>query len=133
MRISEAAMEAGVNIRTLHYYERRGLLEPGRTLSNYRVYTEDMVKRVRFIKRAQELGFTLEEIKELLALRIDSEATCGDVRARAEAKVSDIKEKIRTLRSMQRALGRLTAACSGKGGVSECPILESFDKNGRRR
>jgi len=133
MRIGEAAASAGVNLQTLHYYERRGLLQPTRTFSNYRVYTEEAVKRVRFIKRAQELGFTLEEIGELLELRIDTEATCGDVRGRAEAKLADVKEKVRTLRSMQRALERLTAACSGEGAVSKCPILESLDSTGRRR
>ena len=132
MRISEAAREAGVNIRTLHYYERRGLLAAvPRSSSNYRDYSRGEVRRVLFIKRAQDLGFTLEEIGELLALRIDSRATCGDVCKKADIKIADIKLKIKTLRSMQRALERLTAACSGSGSVSECPILESLESGGR--
>ena len=132
MRIGRAAEKAGVKLQTLHYYERRGLLRPARTNSNYRTYTEDAVKRVRFIKRAQELGFTLEEIKELLALRIDSAATCGDVRTRAEARLADVREKIQTLHSMERALEQLTAACSGEGAVTGCPILESLDTTEER-
>ncbi len=133
MQIGEAAKMAGVHIRTLHYYERRGLLAPARTSSNYRVYTEDAVRRVRFIKRAQELGFTLDEIGELLELRIDARARCCDVRVRTEAKVADIRGKIRTLHSMRRSLEHLIAGCSGNGPVSDCPILESLDRDGIRR
>jgi MerR family transcriptional regulator, copper efflux regulator len=130
MNIGLAAKRAGVNLRTLHYYERRGLLDSRRSTSNYRIYDDDSVARVRFIKRAQELGFTLEEIRELLELRLDSDATCCDVRERAEDKLVHIKEKIRSLHSMQLSLERLIAACSGEGAVTECPILESLDRTG---
>jgi MerR family mercuric resistance operon transcriptional regulator len=132
MHIGEAAGRAGVNIRTLHYYERIGLLpRPARTESNYRLYSSDTLRRVRFIKRAQDLGFTLTEIRELLDLRIDRKATCADVRERAEAKIVDVEERIRTLRAMKRALTRLSDACSGRGPVSECPILDGLDKQRR--
>ena len=87
-----------------------------------------IVERVLFVKRAQELGFSLREIKELLALRLDADATCADVRERAQVKIANIDEKIRTLRSMKKVLVRLTAACAGKGSVSECSILERLDK-----
>ena len=127
MHIGELAREAGVPDTTIRYYERRGLLEPTRTLSNYRLYSPVSVRRVRFIRHAQELAFTLEEIKELLALRIDSEATCADVRERTEAKMGDIKDKIRALRAMHKTLKRLSEACSNGASASDCPILESFD------
>ena len=131
MRIGEAARQAGVKVQTLRYYERRGLIPgPARTPSNYRVYTPDDVRRVRFIKRAQGLGFTLEEIKDLLALRIEPGATCGDVRGLAEEKIAGIRDKIGALRSMQAALERLVAACSGEGSVGDCPILESLEREG---
>lgn len=128
LRAGELAKRAGVNLQTVHYYERRGLLpKPPRTDSNYRLYPAETAQQIRFIKRAQELGFSLKEIQELLSLRATPRTQCGQVRGRAEAKVRDIDEKIRLLRAMRRALSRLVAECSGKGPVSECPILESMD------
>jgi Hg(II)-responsive transcriptional regulator len=134
VRIGEAARRAGVNIRTLHYYEARGLLpEPERTESNFRIYTEETIRRIRFVKRAQQLGFSLKEIKDLLAHRVDSKATCADVRERAQSKIADIEKRIVSLQAMKEALARVTAACSGRGSVSECPILECFDKQTKPR
>jgi MerR family transcriptional regulator, copper efflux regulator len=128
LKVGEVAGRAGVNLQTVRYYERRGLLpRPPRTASNYRAYPRDAVRRVRFIKRAQELGFTLEEIKELLSLRATHRARCGDVRARAESKVKDIDGRIRTLEAMRAALNRLIEECSSEGSVTECPILEALD------
>ena len=128
LKIGEVARQAGVNLQTNHYYERRGLLpKPPRTQSNYRAYPEDAVLRVRFIKCAQELGFTLKEIKELLSLRAAPRTRCADVRNRAEAKVQGIDDKVRTLQAMRRALTRLIGECSGKGPVTQCPILEALD------
>ena len=127
LKVGEVAKHAGVNLQTIHYYERRGLLpEPPRTDSNYRLYSADTVLRVRFIKRAQELGFTLEEIRELLSLRAAPRARCGDVRGRAEAKVRDIDTRIHTLQAMRKALTKLVGECSGRGPVTECPILEAL-------
>jgi MerR family mercuric resistance operon transcriptional regulator len=118
----------GVNVATLRYYERRGLLaSPPRTASNYRIYSEDAARRVLFIKRAQALGFSLEEIKDLLSLKASPSAQCGDVREFAAEKIRDIEEKIGTLEAMRAALSRLVEACAGEGPVSECPILESLD------
>jgi MerR family mercuric resistance operon transcriptional regulator len=102
------------------------LPEPPRTVSNYRAYPEEAVRRVRFIKRAQELGFTLSDIQELLSLRAAPGARCVDVRERAEAKVRAIEDKIRSLEAMREACTRLIAACSRSGPVSECPILEAL-------
>lgn len=127
------AKQGAVNLETIRYYERRGLLQrPPRTPSGYRAFPSDAVRQVRFIKRAQELGFSLKEIKDLLSLRIDSRTTCARVLARTEAKIADIEKKIRTLRAMRSALRRLAAACSGRGSVRGCPILESLNAEENR-
>jgi MerR family transcriptional regulator, copper efflux regulator len=98
LTIGEVAERAKGYIETLRYYERRGLLaRPPRSASNYRLYPEDAVQRVRFIKRAQELGFSLKDIKELLSLRAAPEAECGEIRAHVDAKIKDIEEKIGSL------------------------------------
>lgn len=124
---SELAKQGGVNLQTIRYYERTGLLpKPPRSGSGYRQFSPDSVRRVRFIKRAQELGFSLKEIKELLALRIAPGSTRADVRKRAEAKIADIEGKVQHLRDMKKALVRLTDACCENGPASECPILESL-------
>ena len=126
--IGELAEQAKVHVETIRYYERRGLIErPPRSAANYRLYPEDAVRRVRFIKRAQGLGFSLKDIKELLSLRAAPEAECGEIRAHAEAKIRDIDEKMDSLTAMKRALSMLVAECSGAGPLTECPILESLD------
>ena len=129
LRVGEVARRSGVNLQTLRYYERRGLLPaPPRTEAGYRAYPPQAVDRVRLIKRAQGLGFTLQEIGELLALRAAPGTCCADVRRRAEAKLQVIDEKIRTLEAMRGALGRLIAECAGQEGpASECPILEALE------
>jgi len=105
LTIGKAAERAGVKIDTLRYYERQGVIAPPeRNGSNYRVYAEDAVLRVRFVKRAQELGFSLSKIKELLELRVSEEATCADVRDQALAKVADLDQKVRSLEAMRRVL-----------------------------
>ena len=124
----ELARRGGVNRESIRFYEREGLLPaPPRTAAGYRKFPPDSVRRVRFIKRAQDLGFTLREVKELLALRFDPGSSCGDVRRRADAKLQDIGRKIHDLRRMKEALARLAAACPGRGATGDCPILESLD------
>lgn len=124
----ELAKRSGVKLQTIRYYEQRGILPtPPRTQSGYRTFPADAVHRIRFIKRAQALGFQLDEIQELLSLRVDPSTTCADVRLRAEAKIDDVNAKIERLRAMKKALVRLAAACSRRGPVGECPILESLD------
>ena len=128
LRSSDVAKQAKVNIETLRYYERQRLLpKPPRTDSNYRVYTEEAVKRVRFIKHAQKLGFSLKEIRNLLSLRATPGARCADVSKRAQLKIEDIDQKIRSLKGVRKALSKLMSECSGKGPITECPILESLD------
>lgn len=127
MRIGEVAVQAGVNIQTLRYYERRGLLpEPARGNSGYRAYDPETVRLVRFIKRAQELGFALREIEDLIELR-QSPRRGAEVRAVAATKVVDIERRIRQLKAMRRALGGLVAACDCDGDTPRCPIIEALD------
>jgi len=128
LTIGQAARSAGVGVETLRFYERRGLLaEPARKDSGYRQYPEDVVARLRFIRRAKELGFSLKEIKELLALRVDPDTTCAKVRKRAEDKIADVEGKIDALQTIKKALTKLTKTCSGRGPTSECPILDALD------
>ena len=101
-------------------------MQPVRPRSGYRRYGDETVERIRFVKRAQDLGFSLEEVGELLALRVDPQTTCTDVRSQAEAKIVAIEEKLRELDRMKRALEQLTASCIDQGPVSECPILEAL-------
>ena len=130
LKIGKVAERGGVNLQTIRYYEREKLLpEPPRLASGYRIYPDTTVRRVRFIKRAQEIGFTLTEIRELLAIRIDADRDSSTVRALAHAKIADIEEKIQTLQRMKGALGRITERCTGCGQASECSILENIDSD----
>lgn len=134
IRIGELAERGGVNLQTIRYYEREELLPaPPRLASGYRIFPDSAVRRIRFIKRAQELGFSLAEIRELLTIQIDPRKNCSDVQRLAVAKVVNIEEKIRTLNAMKRVLNALTRNCNGRGPVSECPILESIDSEEVRR
>lgn len=129
LTIGELARRSGVNLETIRYYERRYLLaKPARSASGYRMFPPELVRRVRFIKHAQALGFTLKEIKDLLSLRVEHGTTCQTVKSQAEAKLLSITEKIRSLQATKKALERVTAACTGRGPASECPILESLDE-----
>lgn len=131
LTIGKVAQGAGVGVETVRFYERKGLLEePPRNDSGYRQYPHDTIIRLRFIKRAKELGFSLKEIRELFALRNDHHATCGDVRTQAEAKLRDIEEKIKDLTRMKDALTELTCQCSGVGPVNTCPILTALEPVG---
>lgn len=128
LTIGQVAGLAEVGVETIRFYERRGLIEePPRRASGYRQYPREAVARIRFIRRAKGLGFSLQEIKELLALRVDTDTTCADVKGRATTKIVDIQHKIETLERMRGALEALVASCSGSGPLSECPILEAMD------
>ena len=121
------AKAADVNVETLRYYEKRGLLpEPPRKESGYRVYPESFVDRLKFIKGAQVLGFTLEEIQDLLDMRLDTKANRADVRLRATEKIENIQGKIEALEQMKQALQHLVHQCHGDGSTAECPILEAI-------
>jgi MerR family transcriptional regulator, mercuric resistance operon regulatory protein len=132
MLIADAAGRAGVNPQTLRYYERRGLLRPSaRRPSGYREYTPDDVKVVRFVKRAQELGFALDDVEALLALR-HVRGPRAAVRAIAERHVAALDRKIDDLQRMRGALATLVGTCHA-GTDPECPILEAFESAGEVR
>lgn len=122
------AKEAGVGVDTIRYYERRGLIpRASRRESGYREYADEDVARVRFIRQAKDLGFSLVEIAELLNLRVDRSKTCADVKREAERKMADIDQRIAELARMRDALKDLALACRGRGPTTECPILDRFE------
>ena len=129
LTIGQVAKAAAVGIETIRFYERQGLFDPPpRRPSGYRQFPDEVVHRLRFIRRAKDLGFSLREIRELLDLRLDPDATCADVKNRAEQKIEAIQVKLRDLQRMKKALGKLLAACDGKVDVDHCPILTSLEK-----
>ena len=122
------AQLGGVNLETVRYYERRGLLPaPPRTLAGYRQFPPEAAQRLRFIKRAQELGFSLDEVQELLALRVDPQQHCTDIRTRAKGKIADIEHKMRTLAAMKTVLRGLVEQCENCAS-EDCPILASMEQ-----
>ncbi len=123
---------AGAGVEAIGFYERRGLIQsPPRKESGYRQYQEDVIARLRFIKKAKELGFSLKEIGELLSLRLDPSKNCSHVKKQTEARLDDVEARIKSLQRIKRVLTRLTAACNGKGRISECPILEALETSER--
>jgi len=128
VRIGEIAAQAAVNVQTLRYYERRGLLPPPpRRGSGYRDYDATATERVRFIRHAQGLGFTLEEIGELLALRVDGGAACPDVERRARATIARVDQQLVALRRMRTVLVRLAEACQSRAPTGACPVLSAIE------
>ncbi len=133
LRIGEVSKRAGISVEAIRYYERLGLIRPAaRTESGYRKFDPDVVRRLRFIQRAQALGFSLEEIRELLELGVTPGTTNRDVRQRAEEKIAGIEAKIAELQRMRDALHDLTAACCGAGTVEECPVLDALEGSATR-
>lgn len=128
MLSSQVAAAAGVNVQTLRYYERRGLLpEPERSESGYRTYDVEAVRTVRFVKRAQQLGFTLEEIDSLLELASGGPENCEAARSLATEKVEQLEQKIATLAAMRDSLHQLVTTCSRTRTRRVCPLLEAIE------
>jgi len=125
MTIGTAARQAGVGVETIRFYERRGLLEqpPKPSGAGIRRYAPETVQRVRFIRQAQQLGFSLRQIEELLSLEANPAADCSDVRLRALAKIEEVNARIGPLAEIRSALVRLLAACPGSGALGACSIL----------
>jgi len=129
LTIGKVAEQAGIGIETIRFYERKELIgPPPRSASGYRQYPDTIVQRLRFIRRAKELGFSLKEIKELLELHADPQATCGDIKQRAELKLADINKRIDDLEKMRVALQVLLASCSSNGTSIECPIMQAITR-----
>lgn len=131
--IGKIARKAGIQVGTVRYYESIGLLpDPPRSSSGYRKYPPNTVERLGFIKRAKELGFTLEEVRDLLYLADTEEgmgtkeSLCRDVRGMAEEKIGEIESKIGELKKLRKALQSLVVKCSGKGKRQKCPVIESL-------
>lgn len=135
LTIGALADAAGVGRETVRFYEREGLVaDPRGSGHGYRLYPPETVTRLRFIRRAQQLGFTLSEISELLQLRADDEAACEAVEARARRKLADVESKIADLRRIGDALARLVERCEARQPTGDCPILEELeDGAGARR
>ncbi|MFQ5550507.1 MAG: MerR family transcriptional regulator [Gemmatimonadales bacterium] len=128
MTIGEVARSAEVGVETIRYYERQDLIpSPPRTRSGYRQYSADAVDRIRFIRHAKDLGFTLNEIKELLELRVQHESSCHAVREKALHKIQAIRRRIDDLEKVRGALANLVEACDMNETTSDCPILDSLD------
>lgn len=128
MTIGKIAQKAGVGVETIRFYERRGLVErPTRPrIGGYRFYDDEIIERIRFIRQAQELGFSLREIAELLSLRADPGADCGDVRTQAVIKREEVSRKIVQLERIRAALDQLVASCPGGGALRACTIMDAL-------
>jgi MerR family mercuric resistance operon transcriptional regulator len=133
LTIGKVARSAGLSVDAVRYYEREGLIEPARSASRYRLYGPEAIHRLRFIRHAQRCGFSLAEIRELLALRATPGRSSGEVKARAQAKIAEIERRIAALRAMKSALEALVSSCPGRGPASECPILDALETSGPQR
>ena len=130
LRIGEVARAAGVGVETVRFYERKGLIaQPPRPMHGIRSYPAATVARIRFIRQAQGLGFSLAEIAELLDLTREPDADCSAVRLRAIEKLEEVRAKRRLLERMEAILEDLVDACPNTGGLEGCPIVEALSEN----
>lgn len=128
LTIGKLADESGVGVETVRFYERKGLIKKPQNREGFRKYGEDDAKKIRFIKHAQDLGFTLKEIKELLELNSNPRSTCGDVKDKADVKLKEVEEKIQSLEKMKKSLLELSKACDvGKKALACCKIMNCFE------
>jgi len=127
MTIGQISKNTNVGIETIRFYERKGLIDnPPRLESGYRQYPENTIERIRFIKLAKELGFSLKDIGELLALKVNRLASCGSIKVKAESKLAEIESKIHDLQKMANSLKKLSINCDQGKKTNECPILEAL-------
>ena len=125
-KIGELARRTGVKIETIRYYEKSGVMpSPSRSAAGYRLYGQDHERRLRFIRRCRELGFSMTDIRDLLGLLDDHRYTCGDVRALTLDHADLVKKKIRDLRRLEKTLRQIASRCTG-GNVPECPIIDAL-------
>ena len=127
LTIGKLASASNVNTETIRFYERKGILKQPKKQGAFRYYPEEYITRIRFIKRSQELGFTLKETKSLLDLRIKNQSKCSDVLSKTEEKIQEINQKISDLKKMKKSLEGLANCCiDNNQPLSDCPILECF-------
>jgi MerR family mercuric resistance operon transcriptional regulator len=132
LNIGQVAKQTGVTVETVRFYEKQGLIAaPRRTDAGYRQYPLETVKRVQFVQRAKEVGFTLKDIGELLALRQTPGTSCADIKLHATHKMKEVDQKIHDLKRIRDALGRMLLKRSGSGDLNECPILEELELDER--
>jgi len=132
--IGKVARDAEVGVETVRFYERKGLIaRPRRPQRGFRSYPPETAQRIRFIRQAQELGFTLREIKDLLSLRADPKADCADIRRKSQEKLADVIAKRQRLDNIQRALEALISACPGRGAIRACSILDGLSEPPKRK
>jgi len=128
--IGKLATETGHAVETLRYYERRGLISPAqRTAAGYRLYRPEAMRRLRFIRRAKDLGFSLDEIGELLSLGDHAERRAVEVKGLVQAKIADIDNRIRDLERMRQGLSAIDGLCHGTGATADCPILAALNRD----
>lgn len=128
LTIGKVAKQTGVTVEAIRFYEKQGLIvEPQRTESGYRQYPPDTIKRVHFIQRAKEAGFTLKDISELLKLRREPGTTCSDIKLRALEKISEVDKKMQDLQRIKESLEQMVLRCVDTGKLDECPILEALE------
>ncbi len=132
LTIGQAARKAGVGVETIRFYERKGLIErpPKPAFGGWRDYSGDTVRRIRFIRQAQELGFSLREIGTLLSLRADPATNCSAVQKQAQDKLAQVERKIEELQKIGAALRRVIAACPTQGGLESCSIIAALEEPG---
>lgn len=124
--IGETSRRTGVNIETIRYYERIGVMpRPRRTEGGHRAYDDDQLKRLHFVRRGRELGFSLDEVRAMLRLVDDGALTCGEIHAMTVAHLADVKRKIADLRRLETVLEAMAAECS-RGDIPDCPIIETM-------
>jgi len=128
LNIGQLAGQTGVTVETVRFYEKQGLIAaPTRSAGGYRQYPPETVQRLRFIQNAKDVGFTLRDIGELLAMREEPGTTCQDIQARASDKLVEVEQKLRELTRIRNALSRLVTKCRAQAVQGECPILTEFD------
>jgi Hg(II)-responsive transcriptional regulator len=127
LTIGKVAKLSEVGVETIRFYEREGIIEqPKRSSGSFREYPEDTIRRLHFIKRTRELGFSLAEVTELLSLRVKGRSTCATIKNKAESKISQVEKKIADLNRIRAALVRVKNTCDKQAPTDTCPVLESF-------
>ncbi len=132
LTISGVARRTGVGVETIRFYQREGMLDrPSRRNHGYRLYSREAVARIGFIRRAQRLGFSLHEIRDLIGLKASPLAACGDVHRRFKARARETDRRVRALQEARKSLSGLLGKCSGRRPVAECPILKTLERESR--
>ncbi len=125
--IGKVAQRAGVGVETVRFYERRGLVpQPARPANGFRIYPDDVIDRIRFIRHAKVMGFTLAEIHDLLSLRVAPRSNCTTIRQRVDEKLTQVEAKIAGLKKIKRQLQRLVTSCDTRTPTDDCPVLEAL-------